>query len=94
MTAIEIKETIEKREDYYTEFKEEAVHPDDLAAEIRSYGYEVRIVTEAFDGERYFVYVEQESSQSQLSEVTGEEEGAEPTEGDALDYLLKKMRNY
>ena len=67
---------------------------DDLAAEIRSYGYEVRIVTEAFDGERYFVYVEQESSQSQLSEVTGEEEGAEPTEGDALDYLLKKMRNY
>ncbi len=34
MTAIDIKETIEKGEDYYTEFKEEAVHPDDLAAEI------------------------------------------------------------
>ena len=34
MTTIDIKEMIEKGEDYYTEFKEEAAHPDDLASEI------------------------------------------------------------
>lgn len=34
MNAIDLKEAIEKGEDYYTEFKEEAVHSDDLAAEI------------------------------------------------------------
>ncbi|MEW6200362.1 MAG: hypothetical protein AB1546_00170 [bacterium] len=67
---------------------------DDLADEIGSYGYKVHIVTETDDGERYFVYVEQESSQPQLSEGAGEKEGAAPTEGDALDYLLKKMRKY
>lgn len=34
MTAIDIEEAIEKGEDYYTEFKEETAHSDDLASEI------------------------------------------------------------
>lgn len=34
MDKIELLEIIDKGEDYYTEFKEEGAHPDDLAAEI------------------------------------------------------------
>jgi len=34
MDKIELLEIIDKGEDYYTEFKKKAVHPDDLAAEI------------------------------------------------------------
>lgn len=34
MNKIELLEIIDRGEDYYTEFKEQAVHPDDLAAEI------------------------------------------------------------
>jgi len=37
MNKTELLEILEQGEDYYTEFKEQAVHPDDLAAEITGF---------------------------------------------------------
>ena len=62
----------------------------DLGNELSSYGYNVQIMKEAGNGERYFVYVAIGEPSSQPS--ASEEKKPEPSPASPLDYLLDNLR--
>lgn len=59
----------------------------DLAGELGSYGYTMRVLRETYGGTRYYVYVDTGDAVPPARTTTGEPSEA-PPEGDPFDYLL------